>query len=416
MARVPHRLIEGCLIAAHAIESKHVFIYIRGEYLAEYEILARALDEARAARPARRRRRSSLHRGAGAYICGEETALLESLEGRRGQPRPQPPFPAVAGPLRRADAGQQRRDDRDRAVDHRDGRRGVREDRRRELAGHARSSRSRATSSAAATTSCRLGTPLRELIYDIGGGIPDGPRAEGRHPGRLVGAGAHRRPDRRAARLRLDRREPGRCFGSGAVIVVDDRCCMVQLGAAGREVLQHESCGKCTPCREGTRWMVQILERDRGGPRGPGRPRPAARRLRPDPRQVPLPARRRGRDAGRELRRQLPRRVPGAHRRGRLPVRRLVVARAGARAGRPARAPPPQEVPRVSAPSSSRSRSTAARCRCRRAPGSSRPPQAAGIEIPVFCYEPRLGPPRRRLPDVPRRGRGDRRSRRPAAR
>src|SRR5438105_13481399 len=96
MARVPHRLIEGCLISAHAIESRHVFIYIRGEYLTEYEILQAAVGEARAA---------GLfgdvdvvvHRGAGAYICGEETALLDSLEGRRGQPRPRPPFPPVQG-------------------------------------------------------------------------------------------------------------------------------------------------------------------------------------------------------------------------------------------------------------------------------------------------------------------------------
>ena len=86
MGEVPHRLIEGCLITAHAIESTQVFIYIRGEYLAEFEILSRAVEDARAA---------GLfgdvsivvHRGAGAYICGEETALLDSLEGRRGQPR-----------------------------------------------------------------------------------------------------------------------------------------------------------------------------------------------------------------------------------------------------------------------------------------------------------------------------------------
>src|SRR2546427_3949461 len=96
MLRVPHRLIEGCLIAAHAIQSKHVFIYIRGEYTTEYDVLSTALREVR---------RSGLlggvrlviHRGAGAYICGEETALLESLEGKRGQPRSKPPFPAIEG-------------------------------------------------------------------------------------------------------------------------------------------------------------------------------------------------------------------------------------------------------------------------------------------------------------------------------
>ena len=97
MDSVPHRLIEGCLIAAHAIESKDVFIYIRGEYLPEYEVVQAAVDEARGGRPVRRRAASIVHRGAGAYICGEETALLDSLEGRRGQPRPRPPFPPVQG-------------------------------------------------------------------------------------------------------------------------------------------------------------------------------------------------------------------------------------------------------------------------------------------------------------------------------
>src|SRR4029077_16031957 len=96
MAKVPHRLLEGCLIAAHAIESQDVFIYIRGEYLSEYEILQAAVDEARAA-GLFGEVNVTVYRGAGAYICGEETALLESLEGRRGQPRPRPPFPPVQG-------------------------------------------------------------------------------------------------------------------------------------------------------------------------------------------------------------------------------------------------------------------------------------------------------------------------------
>src|SRR5579871_3439204 len=96
MATAPHRLIEGCLIAAHAIESTDVFIYIRGEYLAEYEILQRAVDEARAA-GLFGNVDITVYRGAGAYICGEETALPDSLEGRRGQPRPRPPFPPVQG-------------------------------------------------------------------------------------------------------------------------------------------------------------------------------------------------------------------------------------------------------------------------------------------------------------------------------
>src|SRR5437773_1161349 len=96
MLRVPHRLIEGCLITAHAIESKNVFIYIRGEYSFEYEVLDTALQEAKAA-GVLGQVDMRIHRGAGAYICGEETALLESLEGKRGQPRSKPPFPAISG-------------------------------------------------------------------------------------------------------------------------------------------------------------------------------------------------------------------------------------------------------------------------------------------------------------------------------
>src|SRR3989442_11237717 len=97
MARVPHRFLEGCLIAAHAIESKNVFVYIRGEYTGPYEILLAALKELEGRPDLRGDVTIVLHRGAGAYICGEETALLESLEGKRGQPRTKPPFPAVQG-------------------------------------------------------------------------------------------------------------------------------------------------------------------------------------------------------------------------------------------------------------------------------------------------------------------------------
>ena len=96
MLRVPHRLLEGCLITAHAIGSQNVFVYVRGEYLAEFEVIRSALDEARDA-GLLGEVTVVLHRGAGAYICGEETALLESLEGARGQPRVKPPFPAVQG-------------------------------------------------------------------------------------------------------------------------------------------------------------------------------------------------------------------------------------------------------------------------------------------------------------------------------
>src|SRR5438034_5683077 len=97
LARVPHRFIEGCLITAHAVESRAVFVYIRGEYTGPYEILVAALEELKRRKEILGSVSFLVHRGAGAYICGEETALLESLEGKRGQPRTKPPFPAVSG-------------------------------------------------------------------------------------------------------------------------------------------------------------------------------------------------------------------------------------------------------------------------------------------------------------------------------
>src|SRR5438094_7639679 len=96
-ARVPHRCNEGCLITAHSIDSTHVFVYIRGEYSGPYEILVNALEELRDRPEIRGDVTIVVHRGAGAYIGGEETALLESLEGKRGQPRSKPPFPAISG-------------------------------------------------------------------------------------------------------------------------------------------------------------------------------------------------------------------------------------------------------------------------------------------------------------------------------
>ena len=97
LSRVPHRFFEGCLITAHAVGSQNVFVYIRGEYTGPYEVLVGALDELSRRPDLRGDVTIVLHRGAGAYICGEETALIESLEGKRGQPRSKPPFPAISG-------------------------------------------------------------------------------------------------------------------------------------------------------------------------------------------------------------------------------------------------------------------------------------------------------------------------------
>ncbi len=270
MARVPHRFVEGVVIAAYTIGSQQAFIYLRGEYLTEFEIVTAALEEARKAGFVGKNVLGSgwnltivVHRGAGAYICGEETGLLESLEGNRGQPRTKPPFPAISGLYaaptlinnvetlatvpsivtmggkRYAQIG----------VENSAGTRVF------SLSGNV---------ARGGNYELELGTTLRELVYDIGGGIPDGRELKAIIPGGssvpVLTAADVDTPldfDSMAA--------AGTMLGSGAVIVIDDRCCMVQLGLRVAQFYMHESCGKCTPCREGTRWMVQLLHKIEAG-------------------------------------------------------------------------------------------------------------------------------------------------------
>jgi NADH-quinone oxidoreductase subunit F len=270
MLRVPHMVIEGVLIASYAVGAKAAFIYIRGEYLTEFEIMKTALDGARSRGLVGANILGSgysatvvLHRGAGAYICGEETGLLESLEGKRGQPRSKPPFPAISGLYgaptlinnvetlatvpkilelggsRYADLG----------VENSTGTRVF------SLSGNV---------ARPGNYELELGTSLRELVFDLGGGIPDG------HELKAVIPGGSSVPVLTAAEVDtpLDfdsMAKVGTMLGSGAVIVIDERCCMVQLGLRVAQFYQHESCGKCTPCREGVRWMVNILERIESG-------------------------------------------------------------------------------------------------------------------------------------------------------
>ena len=263
MARVPHRFIEGCLIAAHAVESKSVFVYIRGEYTGPYEVLRSALEELQGRPELRGDVTIVLHRGAGAYICGEETALLESLEGKRGQPRTKPPFPAVQGlnasptvvnnvetmatlpPIIEMGGAEYAK----LGVPDSRGTRVV------SISGHVEKP---------GNYEIENGTSMRELIYGLGGGIPDGRQLKAVIPGGSS-----------TVILKGDEIDVGYDFnsllklntamGSAGVVALDDRCCMVQLGIRISEFYEHESCGKCTPCREGTRWMTQILRRLESG-------------------------------------------------------------------------------------------------------------------------------------------------------
>ncbi|HEX3057210.1 MAG TPA: NADH-quinone oxidoreductase subunit NuoF [Gaiellaceae bacterium] len=257
MLRVPHRLVEGCLIAAHAIQSRSVFIYIRGEYSTEYDVLQAAVGEAQGA-GLLGDVSIVVHRGAGAYICGEETALLESLEGKRGQPRSKPPFPAIegvyasptlinnvetittipvvlqVGPAEFAKIG---------------------------VPPDSTGTRVFCLSGNVVRPGAYErphGITVRELIYDIGGGIADGRKLKAV----MVGGSSFpvMTPDEIDTRLdATSLGQRGLFIGSGVVTAIDDRACIVQFALRVAQFYMHESCGKCTPCRVGTRWLVQLL-------------------------------------------------------------------------------------------------------------------------------------------------------------
>ena len=243
----------------------HVFIYIRGEYEREFEILRDSLEAMRKGRPPRRRH-VVLHRGAGAYICGEETALLESLEGKRGQPRTKPPFPAIAG-LYAAPTAVNNVESITTATSV------------LEMGGaeYAKLGVENSTGTRVFSLSGDVVNPrqLRAAARHLDARADlrrrrrgaERPRAQGRDPRRLVDRG----PDRATTidvKMDFDSLvEAGSSIGSAAVIVIDDRCCMVQLGIRVSQFYEHESCGKCTPCRVGTKWVTQILQKIEDGAR-----------------------------------------------------------------------------------------------------------------------------------------------------
>ena len=263
MLRVPFRFLEGCLIAAHAIESTHVFIYIRGEYEAEFEVIVAALEQMRA-KQLLGEVTIVLHRGAGAYICGEETALLESLEGRRGQPRTKPPFPAIAGLYASPTA-----------VNNVESITSVTSVMEIGGAEYAKLGVESSTGTRVFSLSGNVvnggnyelphGFPLRDLIHDLGGGIADGRTLKAVIPG---GSSTVILTAAEAERVTLDFDSlagAGTAIGSAAVIAIDDRCCMVQLAVRVSQFYEHESCGKCTPCRVGTKWLTSILQKIEDG-------------------------------------------------------------------------------------------------------------------------------------------------------
>jgi NADH-quinone oxidoreductase subunit F len=260
MQKNPHLLIEGICIAAHAVGANKAYIFIRGEYAHQADILEAALAEAKAAKLIGRLD-LWVHRGAGAYICGEETALLDALEGKRGNPRLKPPFPAVQGLYRGPTLINNVETLMNAPLILRMG--------GKEFAGIG-TQRSTGTKVVSVSGCVRrpgnyeieLGVPSRHLIYDLAGGPDEGRSIKFWFPG---GSSAPVLPGTdEYLDLPYDfesMAKAGSMLGSGAIIVVDDSIPVVDVALKTAKFYRHESCGKCTPCREGTNWTVRMLER-----------------------------------------------------------------------------------------------------------------------------------------------------------
>jgi NADH-quinone oxidoreductase subunit F len=264
--RDPHQILEGMIIASHALRVRTAFIYVRGEMTLGAKRLQHAIDEAYAAGCLGKNLLGTgmdldliLFIGAGAYICGEETALLESLEGKRGQPRLKPPFPATVGlygcptvvnnvetlcnlphivtsgaEWYTSMGTEKSPGTRLFSVSGHVKRRGVYE--------------------------LPMGVPLRQLIFEHAGGIRDG------HTFKAVIPGGSSVPVLSEQHLDVgldfeSLQRAGSLLGSAGVIVMDDSTCMVWAALNLLHFYWHESCGKCTPCREGTGWFVKVLHR-----------------------------------------------------------------------------------------------------------------------------------------------------------
>jgi len=267
----PHATIEGTILAAYAIQSHTAFIYIRGELVFGSKVLQGAIDEAAQAGYLGKNILGSgydleliLHRGAGAYICGEETGLLSSLEGGRGWPKVKPPFPAThglfgcptvvnnvetlatlpwiidQGAARYAAIGTEK----------------SKGTKLFSVSGHIRKP---------GVYEVEMGYPFKRFLEEDCGGVPNGRKLKGVIPG------GSSMPVLRADELEAVRMDyesmqaAGSFLGSGGVIVMDDSTCMVQAAWNVARFYAHESCGQCTPCREGCHWMEKIFRRIESG-------------------------------------------------------------------------------------------------------------------------------------------------------
>ncbi|MEZ5829431.1 MAG: NADH-quinone oxidoreductase subunit NuoF [Hyphomicrobiales bacterium] len=271
MRHDPHLLIEGALLAAFAMRAHTSYIYIRGEFIAEREILQAAIDEAYDAKLIGKNNVNGwdfdiyVHHGAGAYICGEETALLESLEGKKGQPRLKPPFPANCG-LWGAPT----------TVNNVETIASVPDILRRGATWFAALGRPNNTGTKLycisghvnepCTVEEEMGVPLRELIDHYAGGVRGGwDNLLAVIPG---GSSVPCIPADVCENLPMDfdsLKAVDTALGTGGVIVMDKSTDIIRAIARISYFYKHESCGQCTPCREGTGWMWRVLERMANG-------------------------------------------------------------------------------------------------------------------------------------------------------
>jgi len=261
-----HALLEGMIIAARAINAHTSYIYIRGEYVEPTNILQAAIDEAYEAKILGKNAMGTdyalevyVHRGAGAYICGEETALLESLEGKKGWPRMKPPFPAIEGLFRSptivnnvetiayvpiimnkgwdwfAKLGTERNGGY----------------RFYSISGHV---------NRPGVYELPVGTTLRTMLYDYAGGIRGGKKLKLVVPG--GSSSPPLRPEEIDVKMDFDSLAAiGSMLGSAGIIAMDEDTCLLDMLNVTTRFYHHESCGQCTPCREGTGWMEKVLSR-----------------------------------------------------------------------------------------------------------------------------------------------------------
>jgi NADH-quinone oxidoreductase subunit F len=269
MRWTPHALIEGCAIAAYAIAAERIYIYIRGEFTDPWRIMEQAVAEAYRAGAlgenvfgSGKRIDVVLHRGAGAYICGEETALMNSIEGKRGNPRIKPPFPAAAGlfglptTINNVETLA--------AVPHILNRgaawyKGL-------CLGNPKSTGTKLFSVCGhvmrpGNYELTMGFPMKDLIYDMAGGMRPGRSLKAVIPG---GSSVPIMTAEEAESALCDYEgivEKGSMLGSAGFIVIDDSADLVYQIYRLARFYAHESCAQCTNCREGTAWTVKILER-----------------------------------------------------------------------------------------------------------------------------------------------------------